>query len=174
MKRPVTAAVKRAFLEHLRDRGSFADAARRVRPHCSHPLGPASSIRAAMRADPEFAAAVEQADEEATASLISEAFRRARDGTEEPVFDREGSVKGTITKYSDFLLKFLIECRDKSYNPKRQLELSGHLSTSNMHMVIAPADLLLLDERLTANLTEILERLVEARGEQPALMEPDL
>lgn len=120
-----------------------------------------------MRADPEFAQAVEHANEEATASLISEAVRRARDGTERPVFGRDGEVKGTYREYSDFLLKFLIEARDPNYNVKRQLELNGHLNSTHLGMVIAPSDLLLLDDRMMANLTEILEFLVDERGPEP-------
>ena len=123
-----------------------------------------------MRSDPEFAQAVQNAEEEATSSLVAEAFRRARDGTRRTIYGRDGEPKGEYTEYSDFLLKFLIECRDRNYNPKRQIELSGHLSSSNAHFVLQPSDLLLLPDKMLDQLTNIMTFLAENRPAEPAAL----
>jgi len=60
--------------------------------------------------DPEFALAMRQADLQATEVLEQEAWRRARDGTAEPVF-QHGKEVGTIQRYSDALLMFLLRAR---------------------------------------------------------------
>ncbi|MDX9802916.1 MAG: hypothetical protein RBS96_02655 [Dehalococcoidales bacterium] len=58
-----------------------------------------------------------------TEALIDEAIRRAKEGVEEPVF-YQGTVSGTITRYSDSLLKFLIGGQDKRYSSMRH-EVTG-------------------------------------------------
>jgi hypothetical protein len=60
--------------------------------------------------DQEFALAFKQADLQATESLEREAWRRAREGTAEPVY-QHGKQVGTIQRYSDNLLMFLLKAR---------------------------------------------------------------
>lgn len=59
-------------------------------------------------ADPEYREAFEWAQKEANDSLRAEARRRAKDGVDEPVF-YQGVECGTIRKYSDTLLIFLMK-----------------------------------------------------------------
>jgi hypothetical protein len=59
---------------------------------------------------PEFRKAWDEALEVSTEMLEREAFRRAHDGCDEPVF-HQGQVCGYITKYSDTLLIFLLKSR---------------------------------------------------------------
>ena len=62
------------------------------------------------RNDPDFAAAWQDALEEAVDWLELEALRRAVEGTEENWFSK-GEIVGTITRYSDSLLMFLLKAR---------------------------------------------------------------
>lgn len=61
-------------------------------------------------ADPLFAAAWDEAVEAGTDELEEEARRRAFSGVEEPVF-YQGDICGTVQKYSDTLLIFLLKGR---------------------------------------------------------------
>ncbi len=58
--------------------------------------------------DPAYAKAFEEAKIAATDSLVAEARRRATQGVEEAVY-YQGEVVGTIRKYSDTLLIFLLK-----------------------------------------------------------------
>jgi hypothetical protein len=60
--------------------------------------------------DPEFALAFRQAGIQATEVLEKEAWRRAKDGIAEPVY-QHGKQVGTIQRYSDQLLMFLLRAR---------------------------------------------------------------
>ena len=57
--------------------------------------------------DPEFAKKWADAEQEAADVLEREAWRRATEGTDEPVFYK-GDQCGTIKRYSDNLLMFLL------------------------------------------------------------------
>ncbi len=57
--------------------------------------------------DPEFAKKFADAEQEAADLLEKEAWRRATEGTDEPVFYK-GDQCGTIKRYSDNLLMFLL------------------------------------------------------------------
>jgi hypothetical protein len=59
---------------------------------------------------PDFAIAMRDADLQATEVLEREAWRRAREGHAEPVF-QHGKQVGTIQRYSDQLLMFLLRAR---------------------------------------------------------------
>ena len=72
-------------------------------------------------ADPGFADRWADAREEAADALEGEARRRAADGVEEPVFYR-GEVCGTVRRYSDTLLIFLLKgLRPDKYRERREL-----------------------------------------------------
>ena len=60
--------------------------------------------------DESFALAMRQAELEATEVLETEAWRRARDGYSEPVY-QQGKLVGTVQRYSDALLVFLLKAR---------------------------------------------------------------
>ena len=66
----------------------------------------------------------EIAKERSTTVLIDEAIRRAHSGVDEPVYF-QGVVAGHIRRYSDTLLKFLIEGQDPNYSKKMQLQHTG-------------------------------------------------
>jgi hypothetical protein len=60
--------------------------------------------------DDQFAVAFREAGVAATESLEQEAWRRAHDGVAEPVY-QHGKQVGTIQRYSDQLLMFLLRAR---------------------------------------------------------------
>lgn len=62
----------------------------------------------------KFRAAWDEALQVAISTLEDEAWRRARDGVTEPVY-QGGKLVGTVQKYSDTLLIFLL----KAHNPER-------------------------------------------------------
>ena len=61
-------------------------------------------------ANPEFAAAWDDAIESGTDSLEDEALRRARDGFDKPVY-QAGQLVGTVREYSDALMTLLLKGR---------------------------------------------------------------
>jgi hypothetical protein len=76
-------------------------------------------------ANPEFAEAWDNALEESTEELIGECYRRAREGTERPVF-YGGKQVGTVREYSDAQARFLLKChRPSVYGDKIRTEHSG-------------------------------------------------
>lgn len=60
--------------------------------------------------DPAFAAAWSEASEAGTQAMEQEAYRRAVQGVEEPVFWK-GQPVGAVRRYSDVLLIFLLKSR---------------------------------------------------------------
>jgi hypothetical protein len=81
--------------------------------------------------DSDFAAAWTAAEKIGVEGMKDEVNRRAFSGVEEPVF-YQGSMCGSVRKYSDTLAMFLIKARDPSYRDSSKLELSGQLAVSNM------------------------------------------
>lgn len=75
--------------------------------------------------DPSFLEAFEEAELASTEALEEEARRRAAIGTEEPVW-HNGQQVGTVRKYSDTLLIFLLKARNPSkYRERWQLQHAG-------------------------------------------------
>ena len=74
-----------------------------------------------MKRDPEFAAAVAEAEESSTAALEVVAFERALNGVEEPVVS-QGVVVTTVRRYDNNLLMQLLRARDPArYNPQQNI-----------------------------------------------------
>jgi hypothetical protein len=91
---------KRLFLKALSETGNVSEAARKARIARSH----AYQIR---RQDSAFAEAWDDALDSAVDLLEAEARNRAVDGIEQPRF-HQGKICGTVRKYSDSLLMFLL------------------------------------------------------------------
>ena len=101
-------------------------------------------------ADPDFAAAWDEALAEATERLEMEALRRARDGVLEPVFYK-GDKIGSVRRYSDTLLIFLLKAHapDK-YRENSRVEHSGRIEF---------ADAIDAEQRLASRIDSIVARL---------------
>lgn len=82
------------------------------------------------RASESFAAAYEQAKLDAAEMLEAEAVKRANEGWDEPVFYR-GEVCGTVRKYSDTLLIFLLKgALPEKYRERYDAKVSGTLDVN--------------------------------------------
>jgi hypothetical protein len=94
--------------------------------------------------DPEFAAEWEDAHEQAIDSLVGESYRRARHGTEKPVFYK-GDECGRIREFSDTLAIFLLKThRREVYGDRERQPATGDGQTV-VHVIrtdrgIEPAD----------------------------------
>jgi hypothetical protein len=98
-----TTEKKTQFLDLLAETGNVSRAA----STCNLPRRTLYCCRAT---DPAFAAAWEESLEIGLDALEDEAMRRAREGVEEPIFN--GGLRcGTVRKYSDLLLIFLLKSR---------------------------------------------------------------
>ena len=74
--------------------------------------------------DPEFSAAFEDAYQRGVAVLEDEAFRRAHDGVQRPVYYK-GAIVDHVREFSDSLLMFLLKARDPRFRDKTQVEMTG-------------------------------------------------
>jgi len=75
--------------------------------------------------DAEFAAAWDDAQEQATDSMEQEAWRRGVEGFEKPVF-QGGNEVGRVREYSDTLLVLMLKAnRPKKYRDTSSIELTA-------------------------------------------------
>ncbi len=132
---------KRAFLAAFRETGN-------VRLTCKAAGVGRSSHYRWLEDDPAYREAFDQAKEDATDVLEAEAHRRAVEGVEEQVGWYRGVAGGTVRRYSDVLLIFLL----KSLRPDRYRE------RVDVRGVLAHLDVSLLPDNLVARL---------AAGENP-------
>ncbi|RYD52542.1 MAG: hypothetical protein EOP60_10110 [Sphingomonadales bacterium] len=119
-------AKQRAFIEVLADTGQVDAAAQHVG------MTPQSCYR--LRRSPgaeAFAAAWNAAIHQASLKLVDVAFERAFNGSDEPVFDRDGRRVGRRMKTNDRLLMFLM----RAHMPDRY----RHAHMSNRHPSEPPA-----------------------------------
>lgn len=135
-----TSRRRAAFLKALSDTGNVSAAARAARASRSR----AYQLKAA---DPEFAAEWADALESAIDALDAEARRRALDGVEIPHF-HQGRVAGTVRKYSDSLLMFLL----RAHRPDRYRERPAGGSETDADL---DDDLAAVHETLAARLARL-------------------
>lgn len=127
-----------AFLTQLAECGQVRLACERASIH-------RTTAYAARKSDPEFAAQWETALQQAGELLEQEAWRRAHDGVDEPQFYK-GTVCGTVRKYSDVLLIFLLKAvfpekyREKVYLSTEQMERMYQTELSRMRGDTASED----------------------------------
>lgn len=145
-----TSRRRAAFVTALADTGNVSAAARAARVSRSR----AYQLKAA---DPAFAAEWSDALETAVDALDAEARRRALDGVETPHF-HQGRVAGTVRKYSDSLLMFLL----RAHRPERYRERPTGGSDADADL---EADLATARDTLAARLARL--------DEEPESGEPD-
>jgi hypothetical protein len=107
---------QKAFLAAYEQVGSIARAAEAAK------IG-RTTHWAWMRTDPEYPKKFAAAQTVASEVLIDEATRRAVDGVEEPVGFYKGKAGGTVKRYSDILLMFLIKAKRPEYRDSSRLHL---------------------------------------------------
>lgn len=75
--------------------------------------------------DETFAVQWDEAEQTSHDTLEREAFRRAAEGTDKPVY-QGGKLVGTVREYSDTLLIFLLKARrPEKYRDNHRFELTG-------------------------------------------------
>lgn len=113
----VTDRVREAFLAVLRETCNVSAAARAA--------GISRTAAYEHRADPVFAMAWDEAEQEAADRLEGEAWRRAVDGTDKPVV-HQGKITTTYKEYSDRMLELLLKAhRPDKFRERVSTELSG-------------------------------------------------
>ena len=116
------------FFEHFRITGNLTESAELAE------VGRALVYYHLERYD-DFKTQFENAEQESHDSLEREAYRRALEGVEEPVF-YQGSTCGAIRKYSDTLLIFLLKARrPNKFRERADLNLSGGLTVEGWDIV---------------------------------------
>ena len=173
---PITEARKALFLKVLAKTGIMVWAARAASPHSQDQKGAISGFRSLMARDPDFAAQVQEARDEADANLEHTAWLRAVQGTTEAVIQKgeqarlaDGSPAVKIV-YSDRLLETLLQARDKRFARKHHHEHSGHIEHSSTSILqISPADMDALSIEHREQLKPILIAMQANRKGTPAL-----
>jgi len=107
-----------AFFDALRDGRSISAA-------CLEAGITRSSAYLWRESDPAFRTKWGECVEEGTDRLEDEALRRARDGTEKPVY-QGGKLVGTVREHSDTLMIFLLKAR-RPQKYKDRVALGGDL-----------------------------------------------
>ncbi|HZD59101.1 MAG TPA: hypothetical protein VE439_01445 [Anaerolineae bacterium] len=78
-----------------------------------------------QKIDPIYAAAFEEAEDIVADALEAEAWRRAVDGVEEPIF-YQGEYVDSVRKYSDTLLIFLLKgAKPEKYKDRAHQTIAG-------------------------------------------------
>ncbi len=109
--------------------------------------------------DEEFRQAYHEVEDKIADRLEKEAIRRAVEGVEEPVY-YQGEVVGSITRYSDKLLTFLL----KGNRPEKYMDKVQHSGGVDQNINVK-ADLSKLSDGELADLERIVEKIEEESGE---------
>jgi len=106
------------------------------------------SVRKHRQKDADFDQACEDAMHTYRKRFIDELVRRGVDGVERPVF-HEGVIVGHVTEYSDRLLLEHMKVIDKRYRNQVDIELGGHIQTTDLQLdKLQPESRVLLEQIL--------------------------
>jgi hypothetical protein len=128
-----------AFLTALAETGNYKESAK---------LAGVSRMTAWRHktSDPDFAQQCADAEQEAADLLEKEAWRRATEGTDEPVFYK-GDKCGTIKRYSDNLLMFLLRgTRPEKYRERFILPVAELDKLIEQQLAIAKGEIVPPDQ----------------------------
>lgn len=107
-----------AFLRVLARRGNVSDA-------CKQADINRGTAYARREAEPEFDRLWKEAEKQASDSLEEEAWKRATEGTDKPIFYK-GEKVGAVTEFSDALLMFLLKGnKPEKFKERTETEHSG-------------------------------------------------
>lgn len=117
---------KETFIEAFRQHGNVTWAARQIG------LRHRDTVYSWLEHDDEFAARFRSAEIEATETMEQEAYRRAVQGTQKPVY-HQGAQCGTVQEYSDTLLIFMLKARaPEKYRENFNVNHSGQIEHVQM------------------------------------------
>jgi hypothetical protein len=117
---------ERAFLSCLAKTGNVTKACKLAK------IADRSSVYNARKAFPDFAAAWDDAKEQAADALEAEAHRRGVNGVKRPVY-QGGELVGYTTEYSDTLLIFLMKgANPEKFRERYEVKHGGRVTTINL------------------------------------------
>jgi DNA-binding XRE family transcriptional regulator len=152
----LTAKKRRQFIKHLRNNGNITSAARSI----GISRQTAYNLR---KENPKFAASWNNAIQEHLDQVEEELRRRACNGVDEDVY-YQGTVCGTVKKYSDTLLMFYLKARrPEVFSDKLRQEITGKDGAA---IEISS----LSTEQKLARIAELLER---ARARRDSSISPE-
>lgn len=123
-----TDRARETFLAVLADTCNVSEAARKAG------IGRSSAYEW-REDDPTFAAAWDQAEQEAADKLEREAWRRAVEGTDKPV-TFQGAITATYKEYSDRMLELLL----KAHRPDKFKERVANEHSGAVTLNVLPED----------------------------------
>lgn len=111
---------KAAFLEAFRLHGNVSWACRETKTN-------RADVYRWKEHDEQFMLAWNIAETEATETMEQEAYRRAVQGTDKPIY-QSGALVGTVREYSDTLLIFMLKARSpEKYRDRYDLKHGGQI-----------------------------------------------
>lgn len=167
MPQPLTDQRKRIFCETLAKTGSMAAAAEAATPWATGEKHGYETFRDAIRRDPEFALAVENAKQAALASVEQMIVERAMNPPTKPYFERGKLMGFTEDRMSSdkLLLSLARKLNPNDWIEKKAVEHSGSVAHAHAHAVavLSPADVMVLDEEDREAFMGLLEKIAERR-----------
>ena len=134
---------KRRFLEKLAEYGSAGRSALEVSPNASGKASAASAFYRERNADPDFAAAWDEALEHFADRVEEEIIRRAITGVSSPilyrgekVIDPDTGAPLTETQYSDKLLELLAKATNEKFRDKRTVDINVDIESRIQKLVV--------------------------------------
>lgn len=142
------------FLNELAQTGSVVTAAKKA--------GRArATVYEYRHAEPDFAAAWDEAVKVADELMEAEARRRAVEGTLKPVFHR-GEIVGKVREYSDTLLIFLLKAHNPAkYRDNPRITVGGEPGNPVKH---EHEHTLTITEQIEADLADAFAKVAERAG----------
>lgn len=97
-----------------------------------------NTIRVYMKQDEEFAAAVQEAEDDFVDSILAEAYKRGIEGIEEPLSYKGHLTGDTVTKKSDAVLLKLLEAKVPGFSKRLDID---HQHTHSGGVLVVEAGL---------------------------------
>ena len=170
----VTAERKRVFIKVLAETGSRSAAAAAASPHLDGGKGcrPGyESFKSQWQRDPEFALAIQEAEQRALGKVESAIAERAFTLDERPIFDRQGNKIGVHTDRrtaNAMLLRLAERMAPGTWAQRKHHEIEGKIAHDHQHSVavatLEPTDVLLLEPDEQDELLRLVGKIAELKS----------
>ena len=170
----VTAERKEVFLRVLAETGSRSAAAAAASPHLDGGKGGRpgyESFKSQWQRDPEFALAIQEAEQRALGKVEREIAKRAFTLDERPIFDRQGNKIGVQTDSRPanlMLLRLAERLAPQTWQQRKHHEIDGKISHDHQHSVavatLEPQDVLLLEPDEQNELLRLVSKIAERKA----------
>jgi hypothetical protein len=171
----VTAERKRVFLRVLAETGSRSAAAAAASPHLDGGKGGRpgyESFKSQWQRDPEFALAIQEAEQRALGKVESAISERAFTLDERPIFDRQGNKIGVQTDSrpaNQMLLRLAERMAPSIWTQQKHHQVDGkiahdHQRSSVSVATLEPTDVLLLEPDEQNELLRLVAKIAELKS----------